>query len=49
MRFSAGDTYTIKEVRQHAGKWYAKSTRWDTLWFPISSTDWAAKKGGKVC
>ena len=49
MAFSAGDTYTIKEVMQHAGEWYAKSTRWDTLWFPLSSTDWKGGPGAQGC
>ena len=35
-----GEKYTIQQVRQHAGAWYATSTTHPPLWFPLSSTDW---------
>ena len=45
MLISTGKRYTIQQVRQHAGAWYATSTAFSTLWFPLSSTDW--KRSGE--
>ena len=39
MSFSGGQVYTIKDMKCEDGKWFATSTRWENLWFPLDSTD----------
>jgi len=48
MSFSEGQVYTIKDMTCEDGKWFATSTRWETLWFPLDSTDAVQPKAIKL-
>jgi hypothetical protein len=39
-----GNTVTVRNSREHAGRWYATSDGMG--WFPLSSTDWVPDSGG---
>ena len=39
LHFSTGEQFTIKELLQEDGEWYAVGHEYSTLWFPLSSTD----------
>jgi hypothetical protein len=43
---SVGMKLEIAQVMHWQNAWYATCTRWTTLWFPLSSTDW--HDGGDV-
>ena len=38
LAFSKGDKFTITELKEENGRWYALETGWSSLWFPLSST-----------
>ena len=42
--FMRGQTVTIRNAREHEGRWYATSDGMG--WFPLSSTDWIPSSGG---
>ena len=46
LAFSAGERLKIVQVMRWQNAWYATSTAFTTLWFPLSSTDW--RDGGVV-
>jgi ankyrin repeat protein len=39
LSFSEGKKLTITKLEKENGEWYATCTEYDTLWFPLSSTD----------
>ena len=43
LSFSKGTRLTI--TQQENGKWYATDSKYNTLWFPLSSTEWAGNCG----
>ena len=40
LHFSVGERLEIAQVMHWQNAWYATCTRYTTLWFPLSSTDW---------
>jgi hypothetical protein len=38
LSYSAGQTYTLAEVKESNGKWWITVTQWATLWAPFSAT-----------
>ena len=47
--FSKGATLTISKVREENGTWFATGKDYDTLWFPVRSTDWDGEKATEKC
>ena len=43
LAFSKGEKLTITKVREEKGEWYAVGHKFDTLWFPLNSTDWKSR------
>ena len=41
LAFSEGKVLTIIDVMEEDGELYATETEYETLWFPLSSTDWS--------
>jgi hypothetical protein len=46
MLLNEGDVLEISRVRRHGAAWFATSTDFTSLWFPIASTDWQPEKLG---
>ena len=40
--FLVGNEFEIAELKEENGEWYATESKYKVLWFPLSSTDWAA-------
>jgi hypothetical protein len=43
LSFSAGEKLTLTKVQEEKGNWFACGQAFKTLWFPLSSTDWAKR------
>jgi hypothetical protein len=48
LSFHKGEQLRITKLQEENGEWYAVGSQWDSLWFPLSSTDWRQRLPGGV-
>ena len=46
--FSVGKELKITKLQEERGEWYAVGHEYDTLWFPLSSTDWKSHQDSQA-